>query len=120
MAFEAMGHANPGDLSLTIYTEGCGESKQELINGLLCDLCDDLRDVVRIFVRRVVVELAPEAGVDDSLLQTYIVTGSEVSSFTDGTSPKLVGATPERRACVWPSGGKWQLFAVYMAVAYHG
>jgi hypothetical protein len=33
MASEAIGHANPGDLSLTIYTEGCGESKQELING---------------------------------------------------------------------------------------
>ena len=47
---------------------------------LLRDLCDDLRDIVRIFVRRVVVELAPEASVDDSLLQTYIGTGSELRS----------------------------------------
>jgi hypothetical protein len=65
----------------------CGIQKQ--LGGLLSDLCDDLRDVVRIFVRifvrRVVVELATEASVDDSLLQTYIGTGSELSRFPDGT-----------------------------------
>jgi hypothetical protein len=63
---------------------------------LLCYLCYDLSDVVRIFVGRVVVELAPEAGVDDSLLQAYIGTGSEVSSFPDGTRPKLVGTQLQR------------------------
>jgi hypothetical protein len=42
------------------------------------------------------VELASEAGVDDSLLQTYIGTGSEVSSFPDGTCPKMVGAQLQR------------------------
>jgi hypothetical protein len=58
---------------------------------LLCYFRDDLCDVVCIFVGRVVVELAPEAGVDYALLQTYIGTGGEVSSFPDGTRPKLVG-----------------------------
>jgi hypothetical protein len=57
----------------------------------LCYLLDDLCNAVCIFVSRVVVELAPEASVDDALLQTYIVTGSEVSSFPDGTRPKLAG-----------------------------
>lgn len=41
-------------------------------------------------------ELAPEASVDDSLLQTYIGTGSELSSFPDGTCPKLVGTQLQR------------------------
>jgi hypothetical protein len=63
---------------------------------LLSYLCDDLSDVVRKFVRGVVVELAPEAGVDDSLLKTYIGTGSEVSSFPDDTCPKLVGTQFQR------------------------
>ena len=40
---------------------------------------------------RVVVELASEAGVDYALLKTYISAGGEVSSFPDGTRPKLVG-----------------------------
>jgi hypothetical protein len=57
----------------------------------LCYLLDDLCDAVCIFVTRAVVELAPEASVDDALLQTYIVTGSEVSSFPDRTRPKVVG-----------------------------
>jgi hypothetical protein len=37
------------------------------------------------------VELASEAGVDYALLQTYIGTGGEVSSLSDGTRPELVG-----------------------------
>ena len=41
-------------------------------------------------------ELAPEAGIDYALLQTYIGTGGEVSSFPDGTCPKVVGAQLER------------------------
>jgi hypothetical protein len=36
------------------------------------------------------VELASEAGVDYALLQTYIGIGGEVSSFSDGTRPKLL------------------------------
>lgn len=63
---------------------------------LLCYFSDDLCDVVCKFVGRVVVELAPEAGVDDSLLQTHIGTGGEVSSFPDGTCPKLVGTQLQR------------------------
>jgi hypothetical protein len=62
---------------------------------LLCYLRDDLCDVVCIFVGRVVVEPAPEAGIGYSLLQTYIGTG-EVSSFPDGTCPKVVGARNSR------------------------
>jgi hypothetical protein len=54
-------------------------------------LRDYLCDVVCIFVSRVVVELAPETGVDYALLESYIRTGSEASSFPDGTRPQLVG-----------------------------
>jgi hypothetical protein len=86
----------------------------------LCYLRDDLCDVFCIFIGGVVVELAPEAGIDYALLQTYIGTGGEVSSFPDGTCPEIGWrATPERRASVWPNGGKWQLFAVCIAVAHH-
>jgi hypothetical protein len=35
-------------------------------------------------------ELAPEAGFNYALLQTYIGTG-DVSSFSDGTRPELIG-----------------------------
>ena len=63
---------------------------------LLCYLRDDLCDVVCIFVGRVVVELVPEAGIDYALLQTYIGTGGEVSSFPNGTCPKVVGAQLQR------------------------
>jgi hypothetical protein len=42
------------------------------------------------------VELAPKAGVDDSLFQTYIGTGSEPSSFPDCICPKLVGTQLQR------------------------
>jgi hypothetical protein len=42
------------------------------------------------------VELAPEAGVDDSFLKTYIGTGSEVSSFPDGICPKLARTQLQR------------------------
>jgi hypothetical protein len=55
-----------------------------------CYLLDDFCDVVCIFVSRIVMELASEAGVDYALLQTYIGTSGEVSSFPDGTRPKLV------------------------------
>jgi hypothetical protein len=63
---------------------------------LLCYLRDDLCDVFCIFIGGVVVELAPEAGIDYALLQAYIGTGGEVSSFPDGTCPKLVGAQLQR------------------------
>jgi hypothetical protein len=42
------------------------------------------------------VELAQEAGIDYALLQTYIGTGGEVSSFPDGNCPKVVGAQLQR------------------------
>ena len=95
MASEAMGHANPGDLSQR-STQRLRRIESRDSQQLLCYLRDDLCDVVCIFVGRVVVELAPEAGIDYALLQTYIGTGGEVSSFPDGTCPKVVGAQLQR------------------------
>jgi hypothetical protein len=59
-------------------------------------LLDDLCDVVCILVSRVVVEFASEAGIDNSLFQTYVDTGSEANSFPDGSYPHPISTQLER------------------------